>query len=117
MINRLYYFAAASCKDANFLNFPSWYKYIRDPSDCKSIRIDSLTDMWLIVAAVVEILLRVAGLMAVGFVMYGGFRYVTSQAEPDAVNKARQTIINALIGLVIAILAAVTVGFIAGSIQ
>ena len=85
-------------------------------NNCSEIKIDNITDVWLIVAAVIEILLRVAGMFAVAFVIYGGFRYVTSQAEPDEVNKARQTIISALVSLAISILAAVTINFIAGSI-
>ncbi len=116
MITRLLQFAAANCSGGNFLSFPKWYKYISDPNDCSLVKLDSITDVWLIVAAVIEILLRIAGIFAVGFVLYGGFRYLTSQAEPDAVNKARQTIISALVGLAISILAAVVVNFIAGSI-
>jgi ABC-type Fe3+ transport system permease subunit len=108
-------FAAADC--SNFLSFPVWYKYVHAAGDCSEIKIDNITDVWLIVAAVIEILLRVAGMFAVAFVLYGGFKYITSQAEPDAVNKARQTIINSLIGLAIAILASVTINFIAGSIS
>jgi FtsH-binding integral membrane protein len=65
---------------------------------------------------VIEILLRVAGIFAVVFIMYGGFQYLTSQAEPDKVNKAKHTIINALVGLIIAILASVIINFIARSI-
>ena len=81
------------------------------------MKIDNISDVWLIVAAIIEILIRIAGIFAVAFVMYGGFRYITSQAEPDAVNKARQTIISALIGLAIAVLASVIINFIAGNIS
>jgi ABC-type Fe3+ transport system permease subunit len=106
---------AESCHE-NFLGFfPTWYQYLA--GSCSSPQIHALSDVWLIVAAIIEILLRIAGLAAVIFVMYGGFQYLTSQAEPDAVNKARQTIINALIGLAIAVLASVIVNFIAGTIN
>lgn len=108
---------AAACSGGNILGFPTWYKYIRDPTDCKVVKIDNISDVWLIVAAIIEILIRIAGIFAVAFVMYGGFRYITSQAEPDAVNKARQTIISALIGLAIAVLASVIINFIAGNIS
>lgn len=116
MMNVLTRFAASdSC--SSFLSFPTWYKYVHATGNCTEIQINNINDVWLIVAAIIEILLRIAGLLAVAFVMYGGFRYVTSRAEPDAVNKARQTIINALIGLAISILAAVTVNFIAGRVN
>jgi len=108
-------FAADNC--SSFLGFPTWYTYIHPAGDCSTITINSLSDVWLIVAAIIEILLRIAGLFAVAFVIYGGFQYLTSQAEPDATTKARRTIINALIGLAIAILSATIVNFIAGSIN
>ncbi|MGH7240780.1 MAG: hypothetical protein ACREGB_00610 [Candidatus Saccharimonadales bacterium] len=106
-------FAAAHC--SHFFAMPTWYEYL--PGTCSDPSINTLTDIWLIVAAFVEILLRIAGLAAVAFVIFGGFQYLTSQAEPDKVTKARQTIINALVGLAISIMAAVLVNFIAGSIS
>lgn len=115
MIQLISQFAADSC--SKFLGFPTWYEYIHDAGSCSSIKIDNINDLWLIVAAIIEILLRVAGIAAVGFVIFGGFQYLTSQSEPDAVNKARKTIINALVGLTIAILAAAIINFVAGSIK
>jgi hypothetical protein len=102
---------------SSFLGFPTWYKYIHDPNNCSVIQINGINDVWLIVAAIIEILLRIAGLFAVAFVMYGGFQYLTSQAEPDKTSKAKSTIINALIGLAIAVLASVIINFVAGSIE
>jgi ABC-type Fe3+ transport system permease subunit len=113
MISLVSHFAISGC--SHFLGFPTWYEYLK--GTCDSPTITSINDVWLIVAAIIEILLRIAGMAAVAFVMYGGFQYLTSQAEPDAVNKARQTIINALVGLAIAILAATLVNFVAGSIH
>jgi hypothetical protein len=72
--------------------------------------------VWLIGLAIFEDLLRVAGLAAVAFVIYGGIRYITSQGEPEGTKGALSTIVNALIGLVIAIIAAATVSFIANSL-
>ena len=120
MISQLFSHFAAACSGGGFLGFPTWYKYLPGSSDptthlC-SPQITGLNDVWLIVAAVIEIMLRVAAIVAVVFVIYGGFGYMTSQGEPDKTTKARWTIINALAGLAISVLAAVVVGFIAGSI-
>lgn len=62
--------------------------------------------------AVLDALIRIAGLIAVAFVIVGGAKYITSQGEPDKASQARGAIINALIGLVIAIVAAALVSFI-----
>lgn len=72
---------------------------------------------WLIGLGIVDILLRVAGLVAVAFVVYGGFMYMTSQGEPDKTSKAKNTLLNSLIGLTIAIMATVIVSFVGSSLQ
>lgn len=113
MISYLTNFAVTGC--SHFLGFPTWYEYLS--GTCANPKITNINDVWLIVAAIIEILLRVAGMAAVVFIMFGGFQYITSEAEPDTVNKARKTIINALVGLAIAIFAATIVNFTAGSIH
>ena len=103
-----------------FLGFPTWYKYLeRETNDiagkCTPI-FHFPDDIGKILLAIVEILLRVGGLAAVAFVIYGGFQFILSQGDPEKAASARKTIINALIGMVIAMLATVMVSFIAGSL-
>jgi hypothetical protein len=123
MYNFLSHFAAAcNPSGGGFLGFPTWYKYLHGVSAPNGAgnantclpQVGSLSDIWLIVAALVEILLRVAGLAAIIFVIYGGVQYITSQGEPDKTGRAKQTVLNALIGLVIAIGATIFVTFVAG---
>jgi hypothetical protein len=106
----------------SFFGFPAWYKYLKGttvaatdntPAVCQP-QISGLNDIWLIVAAVIEILLRLASLAAIAMIVWGGIQYITSQGEPDRTTKARNTIVNALIGLVIAVGAATFVSFVAG---
>lgn len=52
----------------------------------------------------VNLLLSVIAVISVLFVVIGGFRYVTSNGNEEAASKGRQTITNAVIGLVIAML-------------
>jgi len=111
----------STCSGGGFLGLPTWYQYLQGTTDMTTNlctpQINSLSDIWLIVAAVIEILLRVAAIVSVVFVIYGGFNYVTSQGEPEKTAHARSTIISALIGLVVAVMAAIIVSFIAGSIK
>ena len=116
MYTSLLLYFAADCKTSGLLGFPYWYEYIAKPPLCGP-QLTSLSDIWLIVAAIIEILLRIAAIAAVVFVLYGGVTYVISQGEPDKTQKAKTTIINALAGLVVAVMAAVIVSFIAGSIK
>lgn len=110
---------ANACGDGGFPGFPTWYAYLQTTNvdgNCTPT-ISGLNDIWLVVAAVIEILLRVAALVAVFFVIYGGVKYIISQGNPDETTQARMTIINAMIGLFIAVSAAAIVQFIAGSIH
>lgn len=112
--NSVQNFAAACDKGSGSLFLPTWYKYLdttQTPTGC-SINMDFPADVGKILLAVVEILLRVGGIVAVFFVIYGGFRYITSQGEPENTKSARQTITNALIGVVITTIATVAVSFI-----
>lgn len=43
----------------------------------------------------------VAGLVAVAYLIVGGYQYVTSQGNPDATATAKGTIVNAITGLII----------------
>ena len=98
---------------------PRWYEYLNgsvDPHGKCAPTISGLSDVWLIVAAIIEILLRVAALAAVAGVIYGGILYTTSQGSPDKTGQAKNALINALLGLAIAVSAAAAVSFVAGSI-
>ncbi|PID32351.1 hypothetical protein CR970_01110 [Candidatus Saccharibacteria bacterium] len=114
MLLMLEYFAA-SCQQKGITILPAWYKYVEGKTDgtgrC-SLNFTFPNDVGLVLLAVVEILLRVAGMAAVAFIIYGGMQYLISQGEPDKVNGAKQTIYNALIGLLVAVFATAMVNFI-----
>jgi hypothetical protein len=102
-----------------FFGFPHWYKYLDGIQDVNGVctpHLNGINDIWLVVAAVIEILLRVAVILSFIMVIYGGVNYITSQGEPDKTSQAKNTIVNALLGLAIAVLAASIVAFIAGRI-
>ena len=63
-----------------------------------------------------NVLLPVAGLIAVGFLIYGGFQYVTSRGEEEQAESGKKTIQNSIIGLVIIILSYVIVTVIANAL-
>lgn len=115
------HFAAveAACKSNNFFGFPHWYEYldvkqvtIGAQKSCQVVDFAIPGDITLVALAILDMLLRLAGMVAVGFVIYGAIQYVTSQGEPDGVKRAQNTVINALVGLVIALVAAAIVSFV-----
>lgn len=113
---------AANCT-TEFFGLPAWYKYLKINDQCEVIFYSGpngtsanapefFGTFVLIALAIVDLLLRVGGLVAVAFVIYGGIQYVTSQGEPDKTAKARGTIINALIGMAICVIAVALVSFV-----
>lgn len=114
MMQFLYSFAAScATKGINFI--PPWYKYLDGEIDSTgkcSVIFNPPGDISKIVVALLEIVLRVGALVAVGYVVYGGFQYMLSQGEPDRTKNARNTIVNAVIGLAIAVLATAIVNFV-----
>ncbi len=55
------------------------------------------------------------GLVAVGFVIYGGFLYVTSQGDDGNTEKAKNIIIYAVIGIIVILVSYALVNTIIGS--
>ena len=53
-----------------------------------------------------------AGITCVVFIVYGGVGYITSSGDPNKLQKAKQSILYACIGLIIVALAEVITAFI-----
>lgn len=116
---------ALTCGNSSFLGFPTWYKYLdgttisQKVNETQTVQIcqpmlRGINDVWLVVAAIVEILLRVGALVSIGFIIWGGIRLVVSQGDPGGVKAGRESIQNAVIGLVITVSATALVNFVAG---
>lgn len=118
-------FEAGDGCSADFLLFPTWYRGLdREGSTCNIDMPTSGNDgqnvqtfIFIIVLNLIDIALRVIGYAAVGFVIYGGFKYLTAAGSPDRITAGRKIITNALIGLVISFLSVAIVNFIASSIK
>lgn len=53
------------------------------------------------IRAIISMLVTLAGLVAVAYFVWGGFRYITSSGSPDALEGAKKTLMFSAIGLVI----------------
>jgi len=107
---------ACSTTGGSFLELPTWYKYLKPTFDDAKKECDITfnfpQDVGKILLAVFEIILRFAGILAIIFVIWSGVQYQLSQGEPDRVKSARSVLINALIGLAIAVSATAIVNLI-----
>lgn len=79
------------------------------PCDQSAGNGDSATKL---VKQVINIISLLVGAVAVIMLIFGGFRYVTSGGKQESVTSAKNTIIYAIIGLVIVALAQIIVQFV-----
>ncbi len=54
---------------------------------------------------IIQVLAGLAGLVATGFFVIGGFHYITSSGNPEALDKAKKTLLWSSVGLAITIAA------------
>ena len=66
---------------------------------------------------VINIMLFIIGLIAVVMLVIGGIRYATSGGSSEAVKGAKDTILYAIIGIVVAVMAYAVVGFVTQNIS
>ncbi len=55
------------------------------------------------IRSIITVFAGLAGLVATGFLVAGGFTYITSSGNPEHLDRAKRTITYALIGLAITI--------------
>lgn len=63
-----------------------------------------------------NIVFSLAGGLSLLFVVIGGVRYIVSQGDPNATSQAKNTILYALVGLVVTVFAYAIVGFVIGNL-
>ena len=112
----------AACAADNFFFFlPPWYKYLAlsnklDASCNLNNSFVFPADIWLIGLAVLDMLLRLAGFVAVVSIIISGVMYIFASGNPEKAASARKRIYNSLIGLAIALVATAFVSFIGNSL-
>lgn len=74
------------------------------------------TDLTKFVTGILNTFLGLAGLIAAIFIIYGGVKYITSRGDEKATAAAKQTILYAVIGLIVIGLSAALVNFVVGAI-
>jgi len=72
----------------------------------------SSTNLSAIASKIVSIFSVIVGIVAVIMIIYGGFRYITSGGDSGKVGNAKNSLIYALVGLVIVALAQVIVHYV-----
>ncbi|GHU07568.1 hypothetical protein FACS189431_2330 [Alphaproteobacteria bacterium] len=74
-----------------------------------------IENVWEFAGQVTTWILIAVGIICVLFIIFGGIRYATSGGDPEKVKNAKNTLLYAIIGLAIALLAAVIVNLVTGA--
>lgn len=104
----------------SFFGFPHWWKYLTgemDPVGKCSPAFNFPSSFLPVGLAVIDMLLRLAGLVAVISIIIAGITYITSAGSVDKATSARKRIVNALVGLAIVFIATALVTFIGNSMK
>ncbi len=72
--------------------------------------------IWRIALNLIEDLFQITGYIAAGYIIYGGFLFITSSGSPDRAARGRKTVFNAIIGLVIAVASVGIVNWVSGAL-
>jgi len=86
-------------------------QFTENPGQCSAASSDATTKINNLVRTVVNLLSAVVGIVAVIMIIVGGFRYVTSGGNDTSVTAAKNTILYAIIGLIVVALAQIIVRF------
>ena len=119
----VYASAAGSCPPDTVFGIPAWYKGMQNASTCEfqperdGTAVNGTRTAIKIGMNVLQAALVVAGYAAIIMLIRGGYMYMLSAGAPDGISSAKKTIRNAIIGLVIALLAAAIVNAVAGVIK
>lgn len=106
---------AEDCSDPGFLGFHSWYHNLPMDQHCSpTVQKDKSGDkiaefVWTIVLNVIFDIFVALGYLSTGFIIYGGYLYIMSSGDPVKTAKAKKTLVSAVSGAVIALLATVIV--------
>lgn len=115
-------YAAACTGNETFFGLPAWYRGLVESGDggCKIKDINPNGGLkpeqfvWTVVANLIDAAFRIVGVGAIGFIIYAGFQYMLATGDPGKIASAKKSLINAIIGLVIAVLASAIVNLILG---
>lgn len=60
-----------------------------------------VTQIQSFIQSVIQVLVTLAGLVSAGFFVWGGIGYITSSGNPEALDRAKKTILYSAIGLAV----------------
>lgn len=114
----------ACSNDKSILLFPAWFHNLKCETlettvkdkdgnvlsqySSETVQLGTINDTWVIVMNIVQWLIIAGGYVSLYFIIWSGFKYITATGDPQKITAAKNTITNAVIGLII-VLASVAI--------
>ena len=111
-----------NCSNSQFFGLPAWYRGLVDGS-CNVRKINQEGKdggvtvqqfVWTVVGNIFDGIFRIIGVVAVGFIVWAGIQYMISTGDSGKMGKAKTTLTNAIIGLIISLVASSIVQLVMG---
>lgn len=112
--------SSGGCASSGFLGFPAWYRGLTN-ADCSMKSPNDVKGgegspglgvyIWTIALNIIQMVIVLIAYIAAFYIIYGGFQFVVGGSNAATVEKARKTIQNAIIGLIIALVAIALVNY------
>lgn len=83
-------------------------------SNCGTSALQGSTGINALITNIVNVFSIIVGIVAVIMIIFGGFKYITSGGSSEGVSSAKNTILYAIVGLIIVALAQIIVQFVVG---
>ena len=133
--------AADNCNKSGFFGLEPWYHFLpnseigvgqigKTPVDkcgikCFNIFVqdnpnecgETASDVPGVILAIIDDLLRIAAIVAVAFIIVGSFQFAGSRGNSERTANAQSTVINALTGLAVALVAVALVSFLGNQLH
>ena len=117
---KLVFAAPDPCKSGSFFFFPHWWEYLATEKDkyggCQ-IDFTFPQDTVQVMLALLDIMLRLAGVIAIIGIIIGSVLYMLALGNPEKLTGARRAITYALVGLAISATATAAVTYVGHALK
>lgn len=100
------------CAGANSLQIPTGDTNAAGSGQCAAAATGGTDKVNKLIRTILNVLSVIVGIIAVVMIIVGGFRYITSGGASEKVTSAKNTLLYAIIGLIIVALAQIIVKFV-----
>ena len=100
----------------SFYGLPTWHRGLNLDGEGIKSKEDIPKFIWTIVANIIDAISRIAGIVAIGFIIWAGFQYILAAGNSGQLAAAKNTLKNAVIGLCIAVLASTIISLVITSV-